>query len=65
VGCSKWRNDGSDPEASLLSTRCGSCQFFAEARDWAEVQEFIDLRHSGAKAHRPALDPLRQAARHG
>ena len=37
----------------------------AEARGWVDVKEFIDLGHSGAKAHRPALDRLRQAARAG
>lgn len=37
----------------------------ADARGWGNVKEFIDLGHSGAKAHRPALDQLRGAARRG
>ena len=37
----------------------------AEARGWSQTQEFIDLGHSGAKAHRPALDGLRSTARAG
>ena len=37
----------------------------AEARGWVDVKEFIDLGHSGAKAHRPALDKLRDAAQAG
>jgi DNA invertase Pin-like site-specific DNA recombinase len=32
---------------------------------WVNTLEFIDLGHSGAKARRPALDRLRQAARSG
>ncbi len=37
----------------------------AEARGWADVREFTDLGHSGAKANRPALDDLRKAVRAG
>lgn len=37
----------------------------ARARGWLQVQEFIDLGHSGSKAHRPALDQLRAGARAG
>ncbi|MGO8968916.1 MAG: recombinase family protein [Myxococcaceae bacterium] len=37
----------------------------AEARGWNQTVEFIDIGHSGAKASRPALDALKQAARQG
>ncbi|MGC4122588.1 MAG: recombinase family protein [Myxococcales bacterium] len=37
----------------------------AGARGWASVLEYKDLGHSGAKAHRPALDALRRAAKEG
>jgi putative DNA-invertase from lambdoid prophage Rac len=37
----------------------------AEARGWETLVEYIDIGHSGAKASRPALDALKQAARQG
>lgn len=37
----------------------------ADARGWTDVQEFIDLGHSGAKSSRPALDQLKAAAKRG
>ncbi|MGO9831783.1 MAG: recombinase family protein [Myxococcaceae bacterium] len=37
----------------------------AEARGWLKTVEFIDIGHSGAKASRPALDALKDAARRG
>ncbi len=37
----------------------------AEARGWQAPVEYIDIGHSGAKASRPALDALKQAARQG
>jgi DNA invertase Pin-like site-specific DNA recombinase len=37
----------------------------ARARRWIGAREFVDIGHSGAKARRPALDALLDAARRG
>jgi DNA invertase Pin-like site-specific DNA recombinase len=37
----------------------------AETRGWQNVQEFIDIGHSGAKTSRPRLDALKKAVQAG
>jgi len=49
-----------DGQAQLYALRRA-----AEARGWTAPTEHLDIGHSGAKASRPALDALKQAARSG
>jgi DNA invertase Pin-like site-specific DNA recombinase len=46
--------------AQLRALRAAAAQ-----RGWGDVEEFVDVAQSGAKASRPALDELRRKARHG
>jgi DNA invertase Pin-like site-specific DNA recombinase len=53
-------NGHQDPQVQLSALRA-----FCTAKGWAVVREYIDHGYSGAKAKRPALDELMNAARTG